>query len=1213
MATHKIKAQDKDVSHRVFLLGNTTDIELESPFYEGLAKLLSNKDHFTVVLNGDLIDSRESKKPTTQDSLKIDKLLRSIAQYENGRVVIVTGDRDWANSGKKGLKSAKKLEDLVKSMKYKNVKWAIRKGCPGPDVIELNDHLILVSINTQWYNHPFEKPEASSADCGIGTERDFLIQLENAVEDTEDKNIIVAGHFPLKSLGNYGGHFPFSKYVSPPILGSLNAGFRQNIGSPVDIVNERFETIRGHIENIILRKGSVIYASGHEKNVQVLRIGENYMVNSGAPTQAKYTSKDKETALFAKAMPGLVELSYYSNGKVNYTVHNFSKSGNFKIEKTETLFSSPCETSTDGNFNSAFNPCEQTLNDTNTNETWSESTTAKAGDYNVNGFSKFLLGRHYRTTWDTPVKVPYLDLENTFGGLTIYEKGGGHQTTSLKIKGGDGREYAFRSVDKDPLQLLPFELQESIIAKVMQDVTSWQQPYGAMAVGSLLDATDILHASPKLYMMPPSKKLGAFKHKYSNLLGMLEEKPVNVKKVTQPFGDADEILQSRKMFRELYKDHDNQIDAKAYAEARMFDVLVGDWGKHEDNWKWAGYKKEKGMLYKPIPRDRDYVFSLWDGFLPYLADRKWGLPSGENFGYKLNDIRSLTFTAQPADRRLLNELTREEWQEAAQYIQEHITEEVIDRAVKTMPEEIYESSGKEIASKLKQRIKDLKTYADQYYEQLMIGGVEVVGSNKREHFEVKRIANGSVQVNVRNTKKGTNEYGNRLYYQRTFNPKETKEIRLYGLEGKDVFQISGEAKKSIKIRVIGGPDPDMVSDDSKVAKGGKKTLIYEKGNKSKLDLGEEAKMVDHWNKELYDYDRHRFGFNRYFPIAAIGYNSDLGLGLTAGVSFTQKHALKDEYSSKHNIKGTFTTENINIIEYDGRFHHVLKKWDVEIGAFFADSNDFTDFFGIGNGTIKDDELEDDDFFETRYDSYGLFAGLVKEFWKKSSLSFHFAYENNETIREEGTILATDNPDPLPGVFGLGDANLFEFITALDFDFRDRANLSEKGARLFLSHQSGFVSNNDDSGYGITSGFFEQYATTKGKKPITLALRFGGSTTYGEETIPFYKLQYLGQNANLRGFANNRFTGKSILYLNSELRFQLAEFKTSVVPMKFGIKGFFDTGRVYSDFDTNEDWHQGYGFGLYLVPLTENFTIGISSSFSDEESGLILFSIGSTFN
>lgn len=215
----KAIAQISQVNHRVYLLGNTVDINLESEFYNNLAQLLNKEDPFTVLINGDLIDTKTSKIPTSLDSLKIRKLLEVVAGLDNGQVIIIPGDRDWASSGKKGWESANKLQKMIKSMKVKNVKWAISKGCPGPDLIELDENLILVSINTQWWNHPFDKPDPSTAECKFSTERDFLIELENIIEDTEDKNIIVAGHFPLKSLGEYGGMFPLGKHLAPPIYG----------------------------------------------------------------------------------------------------------------------------------------------------------------------------------------------------------------------------------------------------------------------------------------------------------------------------------------------------------------------------------------------------------------------------------------------------------------------------------------------------------------------------------------------------------------------------------------------------------------------------------------------------------------------------------------------------------------------------------------------------------------------------------------------------------------------------------------------------------------------------------------------------------------------------------------------------------------------------------------------------------------------------------
>ena len=63
-------------------------------------------------------------------------------------------------------------------------------------------------------------------------------------------------------------------------------------------------------------------------------------------------------------------------------------------------------------------------------------------------------------------------------------------------------------------------------------------------------------------------------------------------------------------------------------------------------------------------------------------------------------------------------------------------------------------------------------------------------------------------------------------------------------------------------------------------------------------------------------------------------------------------------------------------------------------------------------------------------------------------------------------------------------------------------------------------------------------------------------------------------------------------------------------MKVGLKAFYDYGRVFSDVENEStDWRSGYGFGLYVVPLTESLTISLSFGFSDEESIYPVFSVG----
>ena len=81
--------------------------------------------------------------------------------------------------------------------------------------------------------------------------------------------------------------------------------------------------------------------------------------------------------------------------------------------------------------------------------------TVSGGYYQAGPLKKLFLGSLYRSSWNTPVEVPYLNLDTTKSGLTPFALGGGRQTTTLKFKAGDGKEFAFRSVDKNLINALP--------------------------------------------------------------------------------------------------------------------------------------------------------------------------------------------------------------------------------------------------------------------------------------------------------------------------------------------------------------------------------------------------------------------------------------------------------------------------------------------------------------------------------------------------------------------------------------------------------------------------------------------------------------------------------------------------------------------------------------------------------------------------------------
>ena len=113
--------------------------------------------------------------------------------------------------------------------------------------------------------------------------------------------------------------------------------------------------------------------------------------------------------------------------------------------------------------------------------------TAAGERYRAGAVHRLVLGRHYRDLWTTQIEVEVLDLSTFAGGLTPLRRGGGLSTRSLRFLGADGREWTFRSVDKDPTPLLNSIFRESLVDDLVQDGISAAHPYGALVAEPVND------------------------------------------------------------------------------------------------------------------------------------------------------------------------------------------------------------------------------------------------------------------------------------------------------------------------------------------------------------------------------------------------------------------------------------------------------------------------------------------------------------------------------------------------------------------------------------------------------------------------------------------------------------------------------------------------------------------------------------------------------
>ena len=68
-----------------------------------------------------------------------------------------------------------------------------------------------------------------------------------------------------------------------------------------------------------------------------------------------------------------------------------------------------------------------------------------------------------------------------------------------------------------------------------------------------------------------------------------------------------------RLLERLEEDPEERVDSRDYLAARLVDLIVGDWDRHADQWRWAGYERGDRWTWRPIPRDRDNAYSDYEG------------------------------------------------------------------------------------------------------------------------------------------------------------------------------------------------------------------------------------------------------------------------------------------------------------------------------------------------------------------------------------------------------------------------------------------------------------------------------------------------------------------------------------------------------------------------------------------------------------------------
>ena len=422
-------------------------------------------------------------------------------------------------------------------------------------------------------------------------------------------------------------------------------------------------------------------------------------------------------------------------------------------------------------------------------------------------------GRHYRSVWAAPVTVPVLHLPTAVpGGLRADKPGGGFQSISMTLEGTQGREYALRALDKDPSKTLPKALRTTFLLNVVRDATSAILPYGALTVPPLAQAVGVPHTRPRLvYVRADEKGLGTMSERFQGKLALLEEKFEDLSSRTPELAGATEFMGGEAMLKSVYAHPANVIDQRALLRARLLDIWLGDWDRHEGQWDWAAFREPGGRVrYRAIPKDRDQVyFRFDDGLVPWLVSRPFFVPKFHTFKPAYGYLPGLVYQARFLDERGLSQLTRADFQRLAADMQRRLPDTLIERALRRLPPAVFALEGPGLGAALKARRHNLTRAADAFYQTLARHPV-LGGTAEPERFVVHRYQD-STTVHVFSKALSRLTRGDSLRFRRTFFTAETKELRLEGLGGNDVFEVvSTGSGRFISLRLHGGAGRDQL-------------------------------------------------------------------------------------------------------------------------------------------------------------------------------------------------------------------------------------------------------------------------------------------------------------------------------------------------------------------------------------------------------------------
>lgn len=868
----------------------------------------------------------------------------------------------------------------------------------------------------------------------------------------------------------------------------------------------------------------------------------------------------------------------------------------------------------------------------------SPKTTAVAGSYKAGPITRALLGNNWRDVWVTPVAVPTLDIDTWNGGLQFKERGGGNQSMVLHLQAKDDwREYRFRSVNKFPGQGYP-AFRGTAFGSLIQDQVSAYFPAAPLMVPPLLRSIGALTVDPALYVLGDSKELGVVRDTVVGMLGTFELKAEEAPDDKPGFAGATKIKGTEGFLEDLASSREHRLDEREFLAVRLLDMMINDPDRTPDNFDWARFGDKGAYTWRPLARDRDQAFIDSRGLLNRLLVSRV-FPKQLPFTARYQ-LRGLTYSSHALDRRLLQRLTADDVRVIAERVRASVTDAAIAEAVAQLPAEWRATDADErLVSTLRARREGLPAFAMQFYRWLATE-VDVHGTAEGDRVDVVRHADGRVTVTIGDAQRAatiarrddgsvvTVSGGDVVredatpYFQRTFLPQETNEVRVYAGDGDDVAVVRGAGSDAIVVRLLGGVGNDVLADSA----GGSATVLYDEAGDNRFIPAAGTRIVTRPWKPVQQIVGFRGG-SSWFPdwgssrgfAPAFDFHTGAGLIVGGGPRWKQYGFRRMPHAWSAGADLLYGTLNGRLGAQG--FLHVYAENAPRAFRLTgrATQLEATRFFGYGNATadIGSDAALVNQTVVAVEPSFVRFVGWrAREDTSNMIQSIRSnRYQGLRPTEGEfslGASVAWFDADPgvtsplaRNGVAGAESFGMAGAKLALELDRTDDDAVPTSGWTLKADAAAYPLVTRLDNPFGTATARAAAYVPLGALGGPHLAFRLGGGVAAGDYPAQFAAA--LGGRSSLRGYSWRRFTGDAALNAGAELRVPLGTVNF-LVRSQVGAFGLADAGRVWFDGASDGGWHRAFGGGLWASAFGRSFSV----AYANGEGGRLYFKSGLSY-